>query len=140
MGTRCLTVIKDDDGSEIAVMYRHWDGGLASHGKELVKFLKPMRLIDGISDDNEKNVANGMNDLAAQVICHFKKKKGHRVGKIYLYTPETRDVGEEFIYEVYYCDGKINLKIFREWDKAVLYNDDVKKLSLSELTKLEKLA
>ena len=39
MGTRNLTIIKNEEGQEILVMYRQYDGFFDGHGQELpVKF------------------------------------------------------------------------------------------------------
>ena len=100
MGTRCLTVVKDD-GKDVCVLYRQFDGYPEGHGLELCEFLnKIKRITNGISGD-PKGTANGMGCLAAQLVAHFKNE----VGQFYLYPSGTRDVGEEFIYVVKNKDG-----------------------------------
>ena len=101
MGTRCLTVFQDTDGSEIVVMYRQFDGYPSGHGSELAMFLKSKVLVNGFSPSDKRDIANGMGDLAAQCIMHFKSDKDARIGGIYLYAAGTRDVSEEYIYTVY---------------------------------------
>lgn len=100
MGTRCLTVFKNNQNEEIVVMYRQFDGYYAGHGYKLADFLQYKRLCNGLSDD-DKNAANGMGCLAAQVVAHFKKKPGG----IYLYPAGTRDAGEEYVYIVKQVSG-----------------------------------
>jgi hypothetical protein len=97
MGTRCLTVIVEETGAEIAVLYRQFDGYPSGHGEELAKFLGGFKIVNGFSSGAEVGkVANGMGCLAAQLVAHFKKS----VGGIYLHSAGTRDAGEEFIYFV----------------------------------------
>ena len=95
MGTRCLTVMENNQGEEIVVMYRQMDGYPDGHGAELEKFLDGMVITNGISSLKGKT-ANGMDCLAAQIIAHFKVD----VGNFYLYPAGTRGWGEEYIYHV----------------------------------------
>ena len=96
MGTRCLTVLKDTEGQEIVVLYRQFDGYIEGHGKELAKFCKDMKIVNGMSGDDQKPFANGMSCLAAQIIAHFKKE----AGGFYLHPAGTRDCGEDYTYTV----------------------------------------
>jgi hypothetical protein len=100
-----------EDHSEIVVMYRQYDGYPKGHGAELQEFLKGFVVVNGISlapgEKSPIRMANGGGCLAAQVVAHFKTD----VGGFYLYPAGTRDVGEEWIYDVTpSCDG-INLKV-----------------------------
>lgn len=102
MGTRCLTVFKDDDNIEIAVLYGQYDGYYDGHGLDLIEFLEDRKICNGISGKDEENKSfNGMECLTASVIAHFKKK----IGDYYLYPANTRDAGEEYIYTVSIKDG-----------------------------------
>lgn len=99
MGTRSLTVFKNDydwSGEEIVVMYRQYDGYPEGHGMELARFLSKGKMVNGLSSSVPVQF-NGMGCLAAQVVAHFKDG----AGGFYLYPGGTRDVGEEYIYEVY---------------------------------------
>ncbi len=106
MSTRCLTVIQDKDGKENCVMYRHCDGYPDGHGKELKDFLRGMEVVNGIQCDYER-VANGIGCLSAQIVSHFKKSD---VGGIYLHPPDTRNLGEDYIYFVT-CEVGMKIKI-----------------------------
>lgn len=64
MGTRSLTVLKDDEDVEIAVMYRQYDGYPDGHGQQLAEFIR--------NADH-----NGMDCLAAQIVAHFKTESGY---------------------------------------------------------------
>jgi hypothetical protein len=107
MGTRALTVIKDEwENKEIVVMYCQFDGYPSYHGLRLGEFLKPFTITNGISAESD-NTANGMGCLSAQIIQYFKKEAG--VGGIYLYPAGTRDCGEEYIYTVSLKEGKLHV-------------------------------
>lgn len=99
MGTRSLTVFKDNSNKEIVVLYRQFDGYPESHGKELADFLKGKKIVNGIAGDT-KNIFNGMYCLAASVISHFKKV----AGAFYIYPAKTRNLGEDYVY---YVKGKV---------------------------------
>ena len=105
MGTRSLTVVKEGK-HEIINLYRQMDGYPTGHGQELVDFLLPFTLVNGLSGDREQ-VANGIGCLAAQIVAHFKT----RAGDFYLERPGARDLGEEWIYTVYEKQGKIYLQV-----------------------------
>lgn len=115
MGTRSLTVIVDEQGKEIAVLYRQMDGQPDSHGKELVEFLRDMEMTQGLV---EGKTANGMNCLAAQIIAHFKTAPGG----FYLYAAGTRDAGEEYIYTVRMASKqKLAITVTTDDPKQVLF-------------------
>jgi len=95
MGTRCITVLHEVSGEEIAVLYSQGDGYLEGHGQDLAQFLAPFTICNGITD-NDKQYANGGGCLAAFIVANFK----NRVGSFYLHAAGTRNVGEEFIYHV----------------------------------------
>lgn len=58
-------------------MYGQYDGYPEGYGKDLINFIKPFTLVNGLSiiQDNE-SIANGMDCFAAQLIAHFKTKPG----------------------------------------------------------------
>ena len=93
MGTPCHTILYDNDGKEICVLYRHFDGYPRIHGEQLKNFLKGKRIVDGINtNDNKDEIFNGMDCLAASLVAHFKKE----VGNFYLKPPKNRDGQYEY--------------------------------------------
>lgn len=90
MGTRSLTAFinKGRKSVEICNLYRQYDGFTTSHGLQLARFINDAKY-------------NGISCLAAQVVAHFKKE----IGNFYLEAPGERDMGEEYIYEVYCNDN-----------------------------------
>ncbi len=96
MGTRSLTVFKEEDGTEIVVLYRQLNGYPIEHGKHLAGFLAGKPIVNGIGSAAPQDAFNTMGCLAAQVVAHFKTG----IGDFYLYPAGSRDCGEEYIYEV----------------------------------------
>ena len=119
MGTRSLTVFNDTyENKEICVLYRQYDGYPEGHGTDLLNFLKDMKVVNGINSENEKwKISNGMDCLAAQIVSHFKSGPGY----FYINRADTRDVGEEFIYTLYYKNNDLHIKVEDTYE-----NDDIK--------------
>ena len=100
MGTRSLTIVKesiDTSCEDIIVMYKQFDGYPEGMGVKLANFLKGYKIINGIPPNPNPKSANGMHDLAAQLVAEFT----NGIGEIYLHPSGTRDVWEEFIYYIY---------------------------------------
>lgn len=108
MGTHASTRVKV--GSTVVVsMYRHYDGYGDGHGQELAKFLLNKHLVNGLSGETD-DLANGMDDLAAQIVSHFKKESGG----FYL---SPIDNTEEYDYLVYEKNNEIRIKMTCEYDE-----------------------
>ena len=120
MGTRSLTVLQDNDGREIAVLYRQMDGYPEGHGAELARYLKPFHVVNGFGlGDKKGKAANGMSCLAAQLIAKFKRD----IGGFYLHPAGTRDCGEEYVYTVYLQAGEVCLRCKTAYgDTKLLYD------------------
>jgi hypothetical protein len=119
MSTRSLTVIKNKDGDEICVLYRQMDGYLEGHGQDLALFLKNKVITNGYGPNEPRDIANGMENLAVQLIAHLANAKvvdekattakifpgwstfEQCVGQFYLYPANTRNYGEEYVYTIY---------------------------------------
>ena len=107
MGTRSLTYVYggDRETKPLMCLYRQYDGYPAGHGQELIDFLKPIKLVNGLGPDNKQKVANGMGCLAAQLVAHFKDGPG----QFYLYEPELgQDACQDYEYHVF--DHEIEVK------------------------------
>ena len=103
MGTRALTVLREEDGTEIAVLYQQYDGD--SHGQKLEDMVKGRPVVNGFNDLTQRPF-NGGGCLAAQIVAHFK---GDRTGGFYLMPAGTRDVGEEYVYTIRPVNGRIKI-------------------------------
>jgi hypothetical protein len=123
MGTRSLTVFNNEmDNSEIVVLYRQYDGYPTGHGRDLLSFLNNMEIVDGISNTEKRRIANGMGCLSAQVVAHLKEAPGD----FYLHSAGTRDIGEEFIYTLYYTE-ELRIKVQDTYDNGNnLFNGNIK--------------
>ena len=112
MGTRSLTVFNNEmDNSEIVVLYRQYDGYPTGHGRDLLSFLNNMEIVNGISNNEKRKIANGMGCLSAQIVAHLKEAPGD----FYLHSAGTRDIGEEFIYTLYYTE-ELRIKVQDTYD------------------------
>jgi len=105
MGTRSNTVVYDEyngNGSSVQILnlYRQHDGYVEGHGAELLKFLEPMTIVNGITT-GLTNIANGSGCLAAQLVSHFKKK----VGDFYIMAPLGEENENDFTYKIYVSGG-----------------------------------
>ena len=124
MGTRSLTTFNDEwKDEEIAVIYRQYDGYPQGHGRELFEFLNEMVVVNGISLNGPPKIANGMDCLAAQVISHLK---GSEVGGIYLHKSGTRDIGEQYIYTIYFSEKTLMIKMSNTYDENESFDGTIK--------------
>jgi hypothetical protein len=98
MGTRSLTYVYDGE-TPIMCMYRQYDGYLSGHGQELANFLNELTLGNSIPDSGDLyTYANGMGDLAAQMIVWFKKTPGG----FYIHPIDfNQECCQEYEYHVY---------------------------------------
>ena len=100
MGTRSLTYVYggDRETKPLVCMYRQYDGYPSGHGQELIDFLKPIKLVNGLGPEKKQKIANGMGCLAAQLIAHFKDGPG----QFYLYEPElNQDAWQDYEYHIF---------------------------------------
>jgi hypothetical protein len=127
MGTRSLTKIieKYDDNEEqvLTTMYRQYDGYMSGHGVDLAEWLSKFSVVNGISLDEEIQVANGTDCLAAQMFAHFK----NGAGGIYLMHPDAHDCGEEYIYYIYVHHDDITIKVYDTYSEKVIFEGTPKK-------------
>jgi hypothetical protein len=105
MGTRSLTYVYEGE-TPIICMYRQFDGYLSGHGQELANFLNELTIDNGISGKPKLfSFANGMGDLAAQMIVWFKKTPGG----LYIHPIElNQDAWQDYEYHVY--ENKVVVK------------------------------
>jgi len=98
MSTSGSIIMHDSNGDEIGNLYSHWDGD--SFGEDVQAFVNTIRLTNGIIP-NAQNIANGMSDLAAQVIAHFKTAPGN----YYMASRNEADQAD-YVYHLRLVDGK----------------------------------
>ena len=115
MGTRSLTFVYDSYktpkgkvvNEPIINFYRQYDGYPTGHGAELAEFLSGGRMVNGLiyTETAKEVVFNGMGDLAAQLVAHFKQE----AGGFYLYPVTAKDCGQDYEYHIYNIDGKFKI-------------------------------
>ena len=105
MGTRSLTYVYDGE-TPIMCMYRQFDGYPEGHGQELANFLNELTIGNGIPEYGDLfTFANGMGDLAAQMLVWFKKTPGG----FYIHPIDfNQDCWQESEYHVY--ENKVIVK------------------------------
>ena len=119
MGTRCLTVFKDNNKA-LTVLYRQYDGYPDGHGTELANFLSGKELVNGLGS-GVKTVFNGMGCLAASTIAFFKKY----AGGFYIYPPDERDAGADYLYTIKNVNNKIIMGVYDTYVNSTIIECDV---------------
>jgi hypothetical protein len=114
MGTRSLTIVKNDEGTkDLLTIYRQMDGYPAGHGRDLKNFLTSRVLVNGYGRGGEKVEANGMGCLAAQLISDLKTDGGKiGPGSIYVYPNGSKNCGEEYLYIIAPRGSSFALKVY----------------------------
>jgi len=111
MGTRSLTHVKSGRQTLVTI-YRQMDGYPTGLGEELREFLQGAKLVNGLpvnpAGKPAGKVFNGMPDLAAFLVEHLKDGQS---GGVYIYPPNSRGCGEEYIYTVSDENGEIWLEV-----------------------------
>ena len=123
MGTRASTIIKDSglDSPTLLHMYRQFDGYVGGHGADLKEAFGNTQIINGFSNPDAPNCANGMGCFAAQLVKHFKQK----IGGCYIYPSDSETEG--YTYILYKGDDNtIHVKV-------TIYNEDMYNGPLSDL-------
>lgn len=116
MGTRSLTFVHSGIATPkpFLNMYRQMDGYPSGHGKELYEFLKPIKMVNGITTGKTDVIANGpgclVAQLVAQLVAHFKGG----AGGIYLESPSATDCGQDYEYRVFAGDTEIKVKCYEK--------------------------
>lgn len=100
MGTRALIHVKEE-GKTIVTIYRHYDGSPLHLGRDILNIIGDNSISNGIATQ----AFNGMGCFAAMLIKGLKQD----IGNVYIYKPNAKDVGEEFVYTISQIDGKIDV-------------------------------
>jgi len=75
MGTRCTVDVLNRDKEKILRLYGMYDGGYEGVGKDLCEFVDSIKIAPLTIGDNE-GIANGIECLALQLVCHLKTRPG----------------------------------------------------------------
>ena len=103
-------------------MYRQFDGYIEGMGVDLAEFLLPFTIVNGISLNENRKIANGSGCLAAQLVSHFKEEPGG----IYLHPTEGKpgDCWEEYIYTIFVSDSEkenITIAVYDVWERKNIF-------------------
>ena len=120
MGTRTLVHIKDGKKT-IATIYRQYDGYPTGMGDDIKEALNDgiVTILNGFGGQTVPSHFNGMGCLGAFLIGELKQKK---IGNVYIFAPNSKDVGEEFTYTLSEIDGKVKLKVVENYNNKTIFN------------------
>ena len=120
MGTRTLVHIKDGKKT-IATIYRQYDGYPTGMGDDIKEILNDgiVTILNGFGNQTVPSHFNGMGCLGAFLIGELKQKK---IGNVYIFAPNSKDVGEDFTYTLSEIDGKVKLKVVENYNNKTIFN------------------
>lgn len=139
MGTRSIIHIKDDKKT-LATIYRQYDGYPTGMGEDIKGILNngEVEILNGYGGSSRiPSQFNGMGCLAAFLVGELKDKK---IGNVYLYPANSKDMGEEYVYTLSNKKGKLYFKVQDVWNKKILFNGLLKDFcgkTAEGMTKLE---
>lgn len=122
MGTRSIIHIKEGRKT-IATIYRQYDGYPSGMGNDIKNILNKgmVNVKNGFSgNDVAPSSFNGVGCLAAYLIGELKEKQ---IGNVYIMAPNTKDVGEEYIYTLSLKDNFLHMQVKDVWNKKVIFKD-----------------
>ncbi len=121
MGTRALIHVRKGNATLLTV-YKQFDGYPSGLGADIKRILGGTKLVNGFTPRHEDgNHHNGMGCLAATLI----KKLKEGIGNVYVYEPNSKGCGEEFIYTIYAKDGIIHLTLTLEYSKEIGFDGPI---------------
>lgn len=116
MGTRSITLVYENNEPFVNI-YRQYDGYPSGHGRDLSKFMRDRKLINGFNPQHSPLFySNGINCFAAGLIEHLKD---HQIGGIYIYSVNNLDCGQDYEYHIF-----DNLVVVKDYNKNVIFCGD----------------
>lgn len=116
MGTRALIHVKDDRSeTTLVTIYRQFDGYPEGLGADLRAIVAGKTIVNGYNDPVTQ--INGAGCLAAQIIANLKEG----CGNVYIYPPNSEDVGEEYTYTISCDAGRVMVQCLDVLYKTVIY-------------------
>jgi hypothetical protein len=120
MGTRSLVHIKEGKKT-IATIYRQYDGYPTGMGDDIKEILNDgmVNILNGFSLNHQvPKQFNGMGCLAAYLIGELKNKK---IGNVYIYPTNVKNIGEDFTYTISEDLGILNLKVVENYKNKTIF-------------------
>lgn len=125
MGTRSLIHVKEDKKT-ITTIYRQYDGYPSGMGNDIKRILNNgnATILNGFGGGDQVPAQfNGLGCLASYLVGELKERK---IGNVYLYPSNAKNVGEEFTYTITASKtGTLMMKVVDSWNKKVLFNDSL---------------
>lgn len=104
-------------------IYHHWDGYPERLGVKLANYLQGYDIRNGIPNDHQGPIANGIGCLAAQLVSYLKDEPGN----VYLRPPSNIDL-EDYVYYIWIKENsRIMISIFN-YDDVCIYVGDCESL------------
>jgi len=104
-------------------IYKHYDGYPERLGVTLASYLKGYDIRNGVPNEYQGPIANGIGCLSAQLVSYLKDEPGN----IYLQPPRNINV-EDYVYYIWVKEGsKIMISIF-DYDEVCIYVGDCESL------------
>ena len=96
-------------------LYKHWDGYPRRLGVTLANYLNNYEIRNGVPNDYQGPLANGIGCLAAQLVSYIKDGPGD----VYLQLPSDRD-WEDYAYYIWIKENEeIMISIFNYDDECI---------------------
>ena len=105
-------------------IYKHYDGYPEALGVTLANYLSGYDIRNGIPNNHQGLIANGIGCLAAQLVSYIKNEPGD----IYLRKPSNIDL-EDYVYYIWVKENEeVIISIFDCEDEQCLFVGNTKKL------------
>ena len=102
MGTRALIHFKDE-GKIFVTIYNQFDGGPSNLGQRIKSILGDRTLKDFS--------ALGFNGIGCAAALLIGGLKGDKWGNVYIVSPDSSDIGEQYVYTISLDSVDLRLKI-----------------------------
>lgn len=104
-------------------IYKHYDGYPERLGVTLASYLKGYDIRNGVPNEYQGPIANGIGCLSAQLVCHLKDEPGN----VYLQPPSNIDM-EDYVYYIWVKENsRIMISIF-DYEEECIYVGDCESL------------
>lgn len=118
MGTSALINVLHE-GKTFVTIYNQWAGHPSRIGDEIKGVLGEVRIGNGLTGlPVSGRMANGMECAAAQLVAALKEGPDG----VYLYKAGTKDLGEDYAYNLFALDGRIMVTAYDCDTGGIIYS------------------
>lgn len=158
MGTRGMVYVIDDANypAPIVQIYSQCDSQPRWMGQKIYNFLANRKVVNGFGKQ-DKNVSNGMQDLAAQLVSYLKQTPYTITGTVYLYPviklpgrnqsfgdyvkdymlPYARYSGCAYVYIIHIIDRRLEVQVWHDIDAPLFVGTPVEMKGAFDLEEAE---